>query len=465
MSARRTAAVAVTLLAAALPAAALTAAPAAAGILPSLDSSEQIGPGMTYRHLQYPQGGGWVDAHLLSADLAQSGVRLDLGHPPVVAQGMALSRQLANVGAIAGVNADFFDINNSYASLGYEVAGGALRKTAAPEASARDAAVVTTAGRALISQLRFTGTVKRAGADFAPLAGLNTSSAASGAIVAFTPLWGTYSRARATSGASDTAEVLVQNGVVTAVSSGAPGAGAIPSDGFYLVGREGGASALDTLQVGDAVTLDYDVASAAGDDVRFAVSGGARLVRDGALQPLAANEPGDPFNNNPRTGIGFDRDGTHVYLAVVDGRRTGFPGVLQSELGRLLQEAGAWNAQNLDGGGSSELIARPAGSASLAIRNVPSDGQERTDANSVGLFVTPGDGSARTLLLDPDGDAARSGGALRASSPASSAASESRPRSTPAGGRRRCRRRRRGAPAAARSAATGACARPRAPAA
>ncbi len=85
--------------------------------------------------------------------------------------------------------------------------------------------------------------------------------------------------------------------------------------------------------------------------------------------------------------------------------------MLQSELGRLLQEAGAWNAQNLDGGGSSELIARAAGASSMTIRNVPSDGQERTDANSVGLFVTPGDGTARTLLLDPDGDATRSSGA------------------------------------------------------
>ncbi|MDO8187269.1 phosphodiester glycosidase family protein [Conexibacter sp. JD483] len=412
MSARRTrtAVVAVTLLAA-FPAAAVTAAPAAAGILPSLDSSEQIGPGMTYRHVQYPQASGWVDAYLLTADLAQSGVRIDLGHPPVVAQGMALSRQLANVGAIAGVNADFFDINNSYASIGFEVAAGALRKTAAPEALNRDASIVTSAGRALISQLRFSGTVRAGGSTLAQLSGVNSHSAASGGIVAFTPLWGTYSRARATNGAGDTAEVLVQNGVVTAVSSGTPGSGAIPSDGFYLVGREGGATTLDTLQVGDPVTLDYAVASAAGDDVRFAVSGGARLVRDGVLQSPAGSEAGDPLNPNPRTGIGFDRDGRRVYLAVVDGRRSGFPGVLQSELGRLLLDAGAWNAQNLDGGGSSELIARPAGSSSLAIRNVPSDGQERTDANSVGLFIAPGDGTARTLLLDPDGDAARSSGA------------------------------------------------------
>ncbi len=45
MKARRVTAVAVTLVTTALPAAAFLAAPAAAGILPSLDSSEQIGPG------------------------------------------------------------------------------------------------------------------------------------------------------------------------------------------------------------------------------------------------------------------------------------------------------------------------------------------------------------------------------------------------------------------------------------
>ncbi|MDA0181545.1 phosphodiester glycosidase family protein [Solirubrobacter phytolaccae] len=385
---------------------------ARAQVLPALDTSEQVGPDITLRHLQYPAAGGWVDAYVLRADLARPDVKLDLLHPPVIAQGQVLSEQAKSAGAMAGVNADFFDINNSYASQGFEVKDGALRKTSTPAAAGSLASVITTAGKALQTQLAFAGSITANGGTLASLAGVNTYATTADGIVQFTPQWGTYSRARPTSGASSTAEVLVRAGKVVSVSTTTPGAGAIPADGFYLVGRGAGATSLASLQVGDAVSVTAGVTTAGGESVRLAVSGGAAILRDGIVQTVPSDAFGDPLNPNPRTAIGFDRDATHVYLAVVDGRRSGFPGISQSQLGALLAASGAWNAQNLDGGGSSELLARAAGQATPAIRNVPSDGRERTDANGIGLIVTPGDGTARTLLLDPDGDAARSGGTV-----------------------------------------------------
>jgi hypothetical protein len=47
---------------------------------------------------------------------------------------------------------------------------------------------------------------------------------------------------------------------VSVTAAGPAGAGAIPADGFYLVGRGTSATALRGLQPGDPVTLSYALA-------------------------------------------------------------------------------------------------------------------------------------------------------------------------------------------------------------
>ncbi len=58
---------------------------------------------------------------------------------------------------------------------------------------------------------------------------------------------------------------------------------------------------------------------------------------------------------HPRTAIGQTADGG-LLLLVVDGRQDISRGVSLSELGRILIEAGAVDAMNLDGGGSSTFV-------------------------------------------------------------------------------------------------------------
>ena len=79
----------------------------------------------------------------------------------------------------------------------------------------------------------------------------------------------------------------------------------------------------------------------------------------------------------------------------------------------MLLDLGADTGLNLDGGGSTTLVARPLGGTSATLRNTPSDGSERADPTGVGLFVSPGDGKVDT----PRRHAPRS----RASSPACTA--------------------------------------------
>jgi hypothetical protein len=86
------------------------------------------------------------------------------------------------------------------------------------------------------------------------------------------------------------------------------------------------------------------------EKVRTAVSGFSFCLKDG--------EPtGDTTTLHPRTAVGLSRDKRTVYWIVVDGRRHQSQGCTEYELGGFLREAGAWIGINMDGGGSSTLVA------------------------------------------------------------------------------------------------------------
>src|SRR5918998_4769932 len=110
---------------------ALLAAPAAAAPLSLVDEREALGPGVTLDHDVVLEPTGFVDRHVVTADLSRRAVTSDLLTAPSIAQGTALTEQVNRAGAVAGVNGDFFDIDNSKAALGFEFTGGRLPKSGA----------------------------------------------------------------------------------------------------------------------------------------------------------------------------------------------------------------------------------------------------------------------------------------------------------------------------------------------
>lgn len=116
------------------------------------------------------------------------------------------------------------------------------------------------------------------------------------------------------------------------------------------------------------------------------VSGHPSIVVDGAYR----NNDGDSLcsNRHPRTAAGLSADRKRLILAVVDGRATTRIGMTCGELASLMQELGAHDAVNLDGGGSSTMWLGNGG-----IVNRPSDGSPRTVANHLAV-IAKGSGDA-----------------------------------------------------------------------
>jgi len=78
----------------------------------------------------------------------------------------------------------------------------------------------------------------------------------------------------------------------------------------------------------------------------------------------------------PRTVIGNTAD-NKLILFVCDGRQSHSDGATMLELAQIMKALGCVNALNLDGGGSSAMVANG------TLLNKPSDGSERAVASTV----------------------------------------------------------------------------------
>ncbi|WP_210650306.1 phosphodiester glycosidase family protein [Nocardioides sp. SYSU D00065] len=393
-----------------LPAAPATAAPpsvtadaAAPDSLSLVDETEEIGPGITLRSLTSVTPKGWYDQRILSVDLAEPAVTSDLLAGETVTERNAISVKANKAGAVAGVNGDFFDISNSGAPLGAAVKDNELLKSSDHGAWGHVGVGLDGIGRAVDMALEATATF---GGTSHVVTTLNSSNSVAASptdsIHAYNSMWGTYNRAVGVRGAQDVASVLVQDDTVVSVDPAAAGEGAIPAGAFVLVGREAGAAAIRALSVGDAATLSYGLRDAVAREMKFVIGSNRELVRDGVARPDSELDN----DVHPRTVIGFKDDGQTMLLVTNDGRQSPVLGMTMRELAAFMVSQGAETAWNLDGGGSTTMVARSLGESGVTVRNVPSDGGERLDPNGVGVFVAPGTGKAEQLVVTPGtGDA------------------------------------------------------------
>jgi len=116
---------------------------------------------------------------------------------------------------------------------------------------------------------------------------------------------------------------------------------------------------------------------------------GTLLVESGENRGTTAQVV--PMERHPRTAAGVSHDGRTLLLIVVDGRQPGWSiGATLPELAQMILDAGAWNAVNLDGGGSTAMWHRAPGATAGRVLNRPSDGHVRPVANHLGVRVSTG---------------------------------------------------------------------------
>lgn len=359
-----------------------------------------VAPGVTITGFERLDARGWLRGDLLVADLgAEDGPVVDYLGPEHVSDRAVLSQQAERAGAVAAVNGDFFDINDTGAPLGIGVGrsldlavGEGLRH--GPAAGHNASAVIGADGLGAVAEVLLEGTASD-GETSIPLSNLNSPTVADGGVGLYTPQWGAVPLARTVDGvASPVREVVLDAaGVVVAVVDAASTTALAPGSSA-LVGRGAGAAALAGFEVGEEVAVEYGPRSDVGE-VAVALSGNRVLARDGEVLDV------DDTALHPRTAVGFSADGTTMLLLTVDGRQAASRGVTEVELGQLMLDLGADDVLNLDGGGSSTMLARTAGAADPQVVNSPSDGSQRATPNGLGLVSAPGSGDLTGFSVGP----------------------------------------------------------------
>ena len=380
------------------PGSAVSPAPAPASAVPDgaleLSRTERpVAPGAQLTTYESLEPGGWLAAQALTLDLT-SDLEIDyLAGEDVTGSGTVSDLAAAHDPGegrttVAALNGDFYDINATGAPVGSGISGGELTQSAAEGSSEAVGIGPGDAGRVL--ELYFDGTLTLPDGTQAPLAAYNAARVPDDGVGVYTPQWGDADRALTVPGATAVTEVTLADGEVTAVSD-EPGEGRIPSGSTVLLGRGEGADILGALTAGDTVDIAYAPRTGDGGPLpRTAVSGRGVLVEDG--EPV--NCEGQPNNAAaPRTAVGFSRDGQEMYVLTVDGRQARSAGVTLTGLAGMMADLGAYSALNLDGGGSTTLLARAPGGSAPEVVNSPSDGRERPVPN--GLAVTAPEGSGR----------------------------------------------------------------------
>jgi exopolysaccharide biosynthesis protein len=392
-------------------------APAAAGALPDADPAagrapayrltvpgesvqsdrvdRPVAPGITLTSFDVFGRTGWLRAHVLNADLGEESVGVDL-----IADKVSQARPLAQAAnaqhAVAAVNGDYFDITETFAAEGPEIQDGRVRK-----GSAQPSTVATVGADriARLADLVITGTVTVAGTQ-RPLAALNSPSAPADAVSVFTPLWGTGDRTLIQDAGPYT-ELVVSGGKVTSVAGQLTGT-PVPEDGLIVLGRGAAAAQLATARPGDPVAVAFAPHSDAPATLRMALGSGAVLVRNGTAVDFPPSTGNDA--PKPRTAIGWPAGGRRLLLVAVDGSANFSPGLGFDDMAALMVRLGAADAFMLDGGGSTELVARRPGDTAAGVVNTPSDGSERPVPDGVGLFGREGSGRLRGLDVRPQAD-------------------------------------------------------------
>lgn len=347
------------------------------------DSVEEniITKGVTEKHIRRLTTDGWQNIFVTEIDLNTEYIDVI---SLISDEGLNLRTNVLNLAlqnnALAAVNSDFFQTSGSYPTkatpMGTIVIDGRLASTPA-RGSAMATAAVSNDKVASFGYWEQYLTITAPDGAGDQIYHVNKYFD-EGGLVMYTRDFGN----NAPGYALTDCEMMVRNGVVTAITEKAQGSW-IPDDGYVIASTTDKNRFLqEHFQVGDPVKIDTWLSNPA-ENYKMAMGGGTLLVKDGVEAKFT--HTAGLGGNNPRTAMGASADGKKVYLVAVDGRQKGGKGLTLSGMASLMMELGCYNAINFDGGGSTTYVSKAYDEDALTLKNDVSDGSMRKVTDGVGV--------------------------------------------------------------------------------
>jgi hypothetical protein len=356
--------------------------PAAESLVPGTTwHNHSLAPGVTLSQGQRKDSNGVVKMFVLRVDLTTKGVAFSpLLHS--LAQRSPLSKLVTGrKHLVAAVNTGYFDF----------FTGAPLDPLIAKKAPL----VISDKRQSVIglgTNNRWqSGMVRLRAAMFAGrtshlLAGVNVDKLNSG-IAVYTSLWG--SSLVATRWGSVYRQV-VGNKIQAAGNRGSYRGATVPSNGYLLVAKGQAAEHwLSAIATGTKIGIAATTKTTAPHPFVQAYGVGAEIVQRPGVVRTGLSCSSANTKQPARTAIGYADHGRKLVIAEVDDHPgTPVHGLDEDQMSKLMVQLGVGRAYDLDGSGSTELLARMPGASSLSLRTYPADGVERRMPVGLGIFST-----------------------------------------------------------------------------
>ena len=369
-----------------------------------------VGPGTTQTQLRLTGNGGPLDVFYLTVDKTTPGLSFrtvcaqDKVAGNMTVRKMAETHSTGNSFYFAGVNGDFYATSgtatNGSSVIGTPTAATVVDREIYKTSNSNYQFSVDTEGIARVCRLNFYQGTAALGDKNTLFKGVNVGSPANG-ITLYTPrYWGSANQ-QGYAGSCHQVTAKLADGqhfyaggefdLIVTSEPATDGDMAVPADGFVIHGRGNSTTDCNTgaddfvaaLRSGDVVHFNSRVLTPEGVAIQptAVVSGNPKNV-GGGVNLNSESERGDASSKHPRTMIGVSKDGNKIIMMVVDGRTGNSVGITTGMGADIMIYAGAHEAVNLDGGGSSTLY-----TSSLGVRNHCSDGSERAVGNAIFAVV------------------------------------------------------------------------------
>jgi Phosphodiester glycosidase len=337
---------------------------------------DTVRPGVIHRTLRRYEGPWQI--HVLEIDLRQHELAIESARALDRVRGRettgSMTRRSSDSDeiAIAGLNADFFDLKTGE-TVNNQVNHGVIARALVPQLSEageyrgrRSQFAFTMDRRPLLDKFVFDGKIFWPGNQVTSVGGVNVVRARTEFVLynAFNGELTPVDSLRRGTLELALREVGNRRDTILMVVNGRPthgGGTTIPPHGMVLSThrRQG---LFDSLAVrpGDTVKVCLGFLPLR-PRIRTLVGGIPRIVLDGknvAGLPQFLEGAGSEFSSrrHPRSGVGFSSDSSTVYFVTVDGRQESSVGMTLPEFASLMISLGVYQGLNLDGGGSTTMV-------------------------------------------------------------------------------------------------------------
>ena len=325
-----------------------------------------LAPGLTETLYSRWNDDGPVQAYFIEADKSKFALKPALDDGQVLGRG-TVSYIADEYNAVAAVNASYFGSDGTI--IGLMKIDGIICGTTYYK---RGSIGIMPDGSAIFGQPIYSGLVNLGGVSI-PVGGVDAPRGED-TLVIYNRFYGNTTRTN-----DYGQEYIVRDGKVIGINNADT---KIPYDAQVISVHGTIKDALAGVKIGDSVEILENIGGKWNEAVHI-LGAGPCLVERGRVRVSSGEEkflPDVAYGRAPRSAVGITKKGNFV-LAVVDGRSSESHGCTLTEWANLLREYGCYEAINLDGGGSSAIVAQG------KLLNSPSDGGERRVGSA--LIILP----------------------------------------------------------------------------